>query len=62
MTRLLGIFLLIAGIYLIGKNIIFATTYFSYYHLSSPAIGSALAIIASITILVFFSKRLRNLG
>lgn len=57
MTRLLGIILIIAGIYFLGQNIIFATYYFSI-----PALGSVLAIIAGIIALVFFPRETGNLG
>jgi hypothetical protein len=62
MTRLLGILLFIAGIYFLGKNIIFATTYFPYYYRSLPSIGSVLSIISGIIALVFFRRATGNLG
>ncbi len=58
MTRVLGIILIIAGIYFLGQNIIFATT----YYFSLPAVGSVLSIIAGIIALVFFPRETGNLG
>lgn len=62
MTKFLGIILLIAGIYFLGQNIIFATTYFPYYYRSLPAIGSVLSLIAGIIALIFFPRESGNLG
>lgn len=58
-TKLIGIFLLIAEIYFLSQNII-ATTY--PYYRSIPAIGSVLSIIAGIIALVFFRRETDNLG
>jgi hypothetical protein len=62
MTKFLGIILLIAGIYFLGQNIIFATTYFPYYYRSLPATGSVLSLIAGIIALIFFRRESGNLG
>ena len=58
MSRLLGFILIIAGIYFLGQNIIFATT----YYFTLPALGAVLSIIAGVITLVFFPKVTNNLG
>lgn len=62
MTKFFGLILLIAGIYFLGQNIIFATTYFPYYYRSLPAIGSVLSLIAGIIALIFFPRESGHLG
>ena len=62
MSRLLGFILIIAGIYFLGQNIIFATTFFPYGYRSLPAFGSVLSIIAGVITLVFFPRGTSNLG
>ncbi|HEY9783553.1 MAG TPA: hypothetical protein V6D09_25880 [Leptolyngbyaceae cyanobacterium] len=62
MSRLLGFILIIAGIYFLGQNIIFATTFFPYGYRSLPALGSVLSIIAGVITLVFFPRGTGNLG
>jgi hypothetical protein len=62
MTRLLikfiGLILLLTGIYYLGQNIIFASSYYR----SLPATGSVLAIISGVLALVFFRRTTGNLG
>ncbi|HCF30016.1 MAG TPA: hypothetical protein DEV81_23080 [Cyanobacteria bacterium UBA11049] len=62
MSKLLGFILIIAGIYFLGQNIIFATTFFPYRYPSLPALGSVLSIIAGVITLVFFPRVSGNLG
>ena len=62
MSTLLGFILIIAGIYFLGQNIIFATIFFPYGYRSLPALGSVLSIIAGVITLVFFPKVTNNLG
>lgn len=61
-TKFFGILLFIAGIYFLGQNIIFTTTYFPYSYRSIPAIGSVLSITSGIIALVFFHRESGNLG
>lgn len=58
MSRLLGFILIIAGIYFLGQNIIFAIT----YYFTLPAPRAVLSIIAGVITLVFFPKVTNNLG
>lgn len=62
MSRLLGIALLILGIYFLGQNIIFATHYYPYSWREIPASGSVLAIMGGVISLIFFPRQTGNLG
>ncbi len=62
MSRLLGIALLILGIYFLGQNIIFATHYSPYFWREIPAGGSVLAIMSGIISLLFFPRQTGNFG
>lgn len=62
MSRLLGIALLILGIYFLGQNIIFATHYSPYLWRDIPAAASVLAIMGGIISILFFSRQTGNLG
>ncbi len=62
MSRLLGIALLILGIYFLGQNIIFATHYSPYFWRDIPAAGSVLAIMGGIISLLFFPRQTGNFG
>ncbi|MBD0363924.1 MAG: hypothetical protein ICV55_14320, partial [Coleofasciculus sp. C3-bin4] len=48
MARLLGILLLVVGIYFLGQNIIFTTHYSPYFWRDIPAAGSVLAIMGGV--------------
>lgn len=62
MARLLGILLIIVGIYFLGQNIIFTTHYSPYWWRDIPAAASALAIMSGIISLLFFQRSVGNLG
>lgn len=62
MSRLLGIALLILGIYFLGQNIIFTTQYSRYFWRDIPAAASVLAIMGGVISLLFFSRQTGNLG
>ena len=62
MSRLLGIALLLLGIYFLGQNIIFTTHYSPYFWRDIPAAASVLAIMGGIVSLLFFSRETGNLG
>jgi hypothetical protein len=62
MSRLLGIALLIIGIYFLGQNIIFTTHYSPYFWRDIPAAASVLAIMGGVISLLFFSRETGNLG
>jgi hypothetical protein len=62
MSRFLGILLLLAGVYFLGKNIFFATYYSPYFWRNLPALGSALTMIGGVVSLLFFRRETGNLG
>ncbi len=62
LIKLVGLILLLAGLYFFGQNIIFVSGYYSYFYRSLPATGSVLAMMAGIFTLVFFSRQTGNLG
>jgi hypothetical protein len=62
LIKLTGLILLFTGLYFLGKNIIFASGYYSYFYRSLPATGSVLAIMGGVFSLVFFRRQTGNLG
>lgn len=60
--KFIGLILLLIGIYYLGQNIIFTSTYSQYFYKSLPAVGSVLAIIAGVLALVFFRRETGNFG
>lgn len=62
LIKLIGLFLLLTGIYFLGQNIIFASGYYPYFYRSLPATGSVIAIMAGVFALVFFHRETGNLG
>lgn len=62
MSKILGIALLLVGIYFLGQNIIFTTQYSPYFWRDIPAGASVLAIMGGIISLLFFSRQTGNLG
>ena len=62
MSKLLGIALLVLGIYFLGQNIIFTTQYSPYFWREIPAGASVLAIMGGMISLLFFSRQTGNLG
>jgi hypothetical protein len=66
MSQLLGIALFVLGIYFLGQDIIFASSYYPYrwpYVLRDiPAFGSVLGIMCGIICLMFFSRQTGKLG
>jgi hypothetical protein len=62
MAKLLGILLLVVGIYFLGQNIIFTTHYSRYIWRDIPAAASALAIMGGVISLLFFQRTVGNFG
>lgn len=60
--RILGVLLLLSGIYFLGQNIIFATSFSPYYYRSLPALGSVLALIGGVVTLLYFRRQTGNFG
>lgn len=61
-AKLIGLCLLIAGIYLLGQNIILATHYSPYLWRDIPAAASVLAIMGGVISLLFFQGTVGNFG
>lgn len=57
MQRLIGFALLLAGIYFLGKDIMFSTYYSPFFWRSLPAMGSVVAISTGVVALVFFPRQ-----
>lgn len=62
LIKIIGLVLLLIGIYYLSQNIIFASTYYGYFYRGLPAGGSVLAIISGVLTLVFFHRQTGNLG
>lgn len=62
MRRLIGLLLLLAGIYFLGQNIMFSTYYSPFFWRNLPAMGSVLSIMAGVISLFFFGRQTGNLG
>ncbi|MBD2358821.1 hypothetical protein H6G41_30205 [Tolypothrix sp. FACHB-123] len=62
LIKLIDLFLLFLGLYFLGQNIIFATSYYAYFYSKIPATGSVLAIMAGVITLIFFRRETGNLG
>jgi hypothetical protein len=62
MSKVLGIALIVLGIYFLGQNIIFATTFSPYVWRDIPAAGSVIAIMTGIISLLFFPRQTGSLG
>lgn len=60
--RLIGFILLLAGVYFLGQNIIFASHIYPYYWRNLPAMGSVLAIMGGVICLIFFRRETGNFG
>lgn len=62
LIKLIGVFLLLFGVYYLGQDIIFTTRFFPSFGRSMPAAGSVLAITGGVIALVFFRRQAGNLG
>jgi hypothetical protein len=62
MSRLIGILLLLVGLYFLGQNIIFSTAYSPFFWRNLPALGSALAIVAGVVCLIFYPRQTGSWG
>jgi hypothetical protein len=62
LVKVIGLLLLLAGIYYLGQNIIFTGRYSPYFWSTIPATGSVLAITGGVITLVFFRRVAGNLG
>ncbi|NDJ20794.1 hypothetical protein GS682_03875 [Nostoc sp. B(2019)] len=62
LIKLIGLILILTGIYFFGQNIIFVSGYYTIFSRSLPATVSVLATMAGSLILVFFRREASNLG
>ncbi len=62
LIKFIGLILLLIGIYYLGQNIIFTSTYSQYFYKSLPAVGSVLAVLGGVLSLVFFRRETGNFG
>ena len=62
LIKIIGLILLLTGIYYLGQNIIFTGTYYRYFYQSLPAVGSVLAVVGGVLSLVFFPRQTGNFG
>lgn len=61
-NKLIGLILLVASIYFLGKNIIFTTRTSVYWWRDVSAAGSVISIIAGLTSLIFFPRSIGKLS
>lgn len=61
-SKLIGLILLIVGVYFVGQNIIFTTQVSRYWWSDLSAAGSVLAITSGIISLLFFRRLMGDLG
>jgi hypothetical protein len=62
LIRLIGLILLIIGLYFFGQDIIFVNAYYSYFYRRLPATASVIAIMIGVFALVFYPRQTGNLG
>ena len=62
LIKFIGLILLLVGIYYLGQNIIFSSTYYQYFYKSLPAVGSVLAVLGGVLSLVFFRRETGYFG
>lgn len=62
LIKLIGLVLLIAGIYFLGRNIVFASSFYRYFWRSLPAAASVLCIMGGAISLIFFRREMGNLS
>lgn len=62
MSQLVGIVLLLAGIYFLGQNIVFSTYYSPYFWRNLPAMGSVLAMMGGVISLLCFRRQTGSFG
>jgi uncharacterized membrane protein HdeD (DUF308 family) len=61
-SELFGIVLLLAGLYFLGQNIMFSTSYSPYFWRSLPAQGSVLALMGGVISLLVFPRQTGKFG
>lgn len=61
LSKIIGLVLLVAGIYFLSRNIFFST-HSRYFWRSLPAAGSVLCLISGVISLVYFRRQSAPLG
>ncbi|MBD1860581.1 MULTISPECIES: hypothetical protein [Trichocoleus] len=62
LNKLIGLALVLVGVYFLGQNIIFTTRISPYWWRDIPAAGSVISIASGIGILVLGSRSIRQTG
>ena len=62
LNKLIGLALVLVGIYFLGQNIIFTTQVSPYWWRDIPAAGSVIAIVSGIAMLVLGGRDIRQTG
>jgi hypothetical protein len=62
LLKLIGLALLLVGIYFLGQNIIFTTQTASYWWRDISAAGSVLAVTSGVVALLFFNRNAGGVG
>ncbi len=62
LIKIIGLSLLLVGIYFFAQNIIFVSSYYSIFYRRVPATISVLAIMSGVFSLLFFRRETGNLG
>ena len=60
--KLIGLALILTGIYFLGQNIVFTTQTAPYWWRDIPATGSVVAILGGIMVLMFGGSGIRQTG
>ncbi|NJP08592.1 MAG: hypothetical protein HC866_03225 [Leptolyngbyaceae cyanobacterium RU_5_1] len=62
LTALIGLALLLIGVYFLGRNIIFTTQVSPYWWRDISAAGSVLALAVGVVSLIFFRRSMGSFG
>jgi len=61
-SKLIGLALVLVGIYFLGQNILFTTQVSRYWYRDIPATGSILALVSGVLTLLFAGRGAREMG
>lgn len=61
-SKLIGLALLVVGVYFLGQNVIFTTQTSVYWWRSIPATGSVLSILGGVLFLLYGRRSNSNIG
>lgn len=60
--KLIGLILLVAGVYYLGQNVVFASSFYRYFWRSIPAAASVLCLMGGVITLIYFYRQAASLG